>query len=84
MNEKFYVGDIVKIKNEYYVTDPIERGEIVGVITEITRSVDHSIESIRKLESHTGHKIDIIRVMTNDGTISEWFDDELEILGEKE
>ena len=76
---KFNVGELVRIKREYYDDmGGTGRIELVGVITEITKSSDHEIEAIRKLESHTGNPIDIIKIMMSDGRHGEWFDDELE------
>jgi hypothetical protein len=82
---KFNVGELVRIKREYYddmgETDHVE---LIGVITEITESSNHSIESIRKLASHMENPIDIIKIMMSDGKHSEWFDDELEKFNEEE
>lgn len=78
MSRKFDVGDIVRIKFEYHDLNNDESVDTVGVVTTVTKSCDHEIEAIRRLEEHTGKELDIITIMTSDGNISEWFDDEVE------
>ena len=83
MTSAFNVGDIVKIKAEYHDALVSKDVDLVGVVTEITRSVDHEIESVRQLEEHTGNRIDILKIMTPDGEVKEWFDDEVIKVGEE-
>jgi hypothetical protein len=83
MSKTFNVGEIVKIKREYYGDTGEGNLELTGVVTEITRSVDHEMDSIRHLEEHTGRKIDILKIMTSNGEVMEWFDDEVTTIGEE-
>jgi hypothetical protein len=78
MSRNFNVGDIIRIKSEYHDFQIEKNIDTQGIVIEITRSFDHEYEGIRKLEEHTGQKIDIVKVMTSDGNISEWFDDEID------
>lgn len=80
MNRNFNIGDIVKIKIEYHDLQNDKNIDTLGIVTAITRSCDHEYESIRRLEEHTGKKIDIVKIMTSDGAIAEWFDDEIELM----
>ncbi len=79
MIKRLEVGDIVKVKSQYHEMSDGSGNDVVGIVTAVTRSCDHEFESIRRLEEQTGKKIDIISVMVN-GSISDWFDDELEIV----
>ena len=81
--KKIKVGDIARIKTEYNDMNEGSNTTTLGIVTTVTRSCDHEYQGIRKLEEHTGHKIDIIKVMTSSG-ITEWFDDELEIVDLKD
>lgn len=83
MNKTFNVGEIVKIKREYYDDVGVGSFELIGVVTEITRSIEHEIMSIRQLEEHVGNKIDILKIMTSSGEVAEWFDDEVIKIGEE-
>jgi hypothetical protein len=83
MTSTFNVGDIVKIKSEYHDAFSSKEIELVGVVTEITRSTEHEMESIRQLESHTGNRIDILKIMTSNGEVMEWFDDEVSKIGDE-
>jgi hypothetical protein len=78
MIRKFNIGDIVRIKFEYHDLNTDKNVDTLGIITDITKSCDHEFEGLRRLEEHTGKTIDIIKIMTSDGNISEWFDDEID------
>jgi hypothetical protein len=80
MNQNFNVGDIVKIILEYHDFQTEKNIDAQGIVIAITRSCDHEYEGIRKLEEHTGKTIDIIKVMTSDGSVAEWFNDEIELV----